>query len=323
MSQSRLSTVLDQGLLHLPDGPLSVNRPPAGYDLSAVALDRLRISHGFRPDYDFWQATGATASLAPVAAPTTLVVLPRAKALARGMIAQACALSGLVIVDGQRTDGVDSLWRELRGRLGELPTVTKAHGRLFWFPVTDRLTDWAIAAPASDEAGFFRQPGVFSEAGVDHGSQVLAAALPAKLPARVADLGAGWGYLSAAALTRTGLQQIDLIEAESLSLDCARLNVADPRAQFIWADATRHTPDRGYDAVIMNPPFHAGRAAEPALGQAFIAAAARMLAPHGQLWMVSNRHLPYEAALREKFRNLAEVGRDGGFKVFHATRPLR
>ena len=307
----------------MPAGPVSVLRPPAGYDLSAIAPDRLRISHGFRPDYEFWQVTGAVVSVAPVAAPTTIVVLPRAKTLARGMIAQACALSGLVIVDGQRTEGVDSLWRELRGRLGEMPAVTKAHGRMFWFNVSDRLTDWAIAAPAPDAAGFYRQPGVFSEGGVDRGSQVLAAGLPAKLPARVADLGAGWGYLSAAALARPGVQQIDLIEAESLSLDCARLNVTDPRARFIWADVTRHAPDRAYDAVIMNPPFHAGRAAEPALGQAFIAAAARMLAPHGQLWMVSNRHLPYETALREKFRNLAEVGQDGGFKVFHATRPLR
>src|SRR5688572_22596679 len=107
MSQSRLLTALDQGLLHLPDGPLSVLRPPAGYDLSAVAPERLRISHGFRPDFEFWQTSGVQVSVAPVAAPASLVVLPRAKALARGMIAQACALSGLVIVDGQRTDGVD------------------------------------------------------------------------------------------------------------------------------------------------------------------------------------------------------------------------
>jgi len=73
----------------------------------------------------------------------------------------------------------------------------------------------------------------------------------------------------------------------------------------------------------MNPPFHAGRAADPALGRAFIAAAARMLAPSGQLWMVANRHLPYEATLRETFRNVADAGGDGAFKVFHATRPLR
>ena len=49
--------------------------------------------------------------------------------------------------------------------------------------------------------------------------------------------------------------------------------------------------------MIMNPPFHQGRAAEPDLGAAFIAAAARILKPHGRLMMVANRQLPYEAAL--------------------------
>jgi len=73
----------------------------------------------------------------------------------------------------------------------------------------------------------------------------------------------------------------------------------------------------------MNPPFHTGRAAEPSLGRAFIAAASRMLAPHGKLWMVANRHLPYEQALRDQFRNVDEIAGDGAFKVFHANRPIK
>ena len=58
------------------------------------------------------------------------------------------------------------------------------------------------------------------------------------------------------------------------------------------------------DAVVMNPPFHTGRTAEPGLGQAFITAAARLLAPQGQLWMVANRHLPYETALGGQFAHV-------------------
>ena len=73
----------------------------------------------------------------------------------------------------------------------------------------------------------------------------------------------------------------------------------------------------------MNPPFHTGRAADPALGIAFIAAAARALTGSGQLWMVANRHLPYEAALRDRFKTVEELGGDAAFKLFHATRPKR
>ena len=73
----------------------------------------------------------------------------------------------------------------------------------------------------------------------------------------------------------------------------------------------------------MNPPFHTGRAAEPALGQAFIANAARLLKPAGQLWLVANRHLPYETPLNEAFASLTEVAGDNRFKILHAARPRR
>jgi len=74
---------------------------------------------------------------------------------------------------------------------------------------------------------------------------------------------------------------------------------------------------------VMNPPFHTGRAADPSLGRSFISAARAMLTPGGHLWLVANRHLPYEAALGEAFRNVDQIGTDSGFKVYHASRPVR
>ena len=73
----------------------------------------------------------------------------------------------------------------------------------------------------------------------------------------------------------------------------------------------------------MNPPFHQGRAAEPQIGQAFVSAAARILSPSGGLWMVANRHLPYEAELKTRFVQVTEIGGDARFKLFHAARPIR
>jgi 16S rRNA (guanine1207-N2)-methyltransferase len=73
----------------------------------------------------------------------------------------------------------------------------------------------------------------------------------------------------------------------------------------------------------MNPPFPTGRAADPDLGRAVIAVAARMLAPTGQLWMVANRHLPYEATLEAHFAKVEEVTGDNRFKILRAERPAR
>jgi 16S rRNA (guanine1207-N2)-methyltransferase len=252
-----------------------------------------------------------------------IVVVPRAKGLARAMIAEAASRAQIVVVDGAKTDGIDSLYKACKARLGPLPSVTKDHGRLFWFSATDVFADWAAPEVARGAHGYYTTAGVFSDGSIDAGSELLVAHLPNDLPAHMADLGAGWGYLSQAVLQRGGVKHLDLVEAEALSLECARLNVTDPRAAYHWADATTHMPDKLYDGIVMNPPFHQGRAADPGLGRAFITAAARQLAPHGKLWMVANSHLPYEETLREAFHRVDTVIKTKTFKVISANKPQR
>jgi 16S rRNA (guanine1207-N2)-methyltransferase len=135
------------------------------------------------------------------------------------------------------------------------------------------------------------------------------------------DLGAGWGYLAARVLAANpDLRELHLIESDARALACARANVTDPRARFHWADAT-DVPALRADVVVMNPPFHRGRTGDPALGAAFVRAAARMLTPRGRLWMVANRHLPYESVLAECFAALDEVPGTAAFKLLMAEKP--
>tara|TARA_R110002051_G_scaffold1008_6_gene4970 strand:- start:6431 stop:7402 length:972 start_codon:yes stop_codon:yes gene_type:complete len=323
MSLSRISTAIEDGALVLPKGQITIMRPPADYDVAALDRDNVLISQGYYPDFARWSDVGYPVTARAEPATVAIVVVPRSKALARSMVAQAASWAQIVVVDGQRTDGVDGLFKECRKRIGNIASIPKGHGRIFWFNGTEAFADWIAPPPQKGPQGYFTTAGVFSDGAVDKGSELLAQSLPDKLPARLADLGAGWGYLAAPILSRTGVKSLDLIEAEALSLDCARLNVTDPRVGFHWADATTFTPKTAYDGIIMNPPFHTGRAPEPQLGRAFIASAARVLASHGKLWMVANRHLPYEQALRDHFRNVDEIAGSSAFKVFHATRPVR
>jgi 16S rRNA (guanine1207-N2)-methyltransferase len=318
-----LSLALDTGALSLPaTGPIAVYRPRIGDDLSALPADRVVVLTGFKPDHDHFAKAGAVGVAPPYAA--ALVCLPRSREAARALIARAAAEvapGGVIAVDGQKTDGIDTALKDLRGRVRLSESLSKAHGKLASFPAGPDLSDW-LARPAMVD-GFQTLPGIFSADGPDRGSVLLAAALPQKLGGKVADLGAGWGYLAAEILTRPGVKRLDLVEAEADALDCARVNVTDPRARFHWADATGWRPDSLLDAVVMNPPFHLGRDADPALGAAFIRAARRMLAPDGSLWLVANRHLPYDAVLTECFLHQEEVAGDGGFRVIHAARPRR
>jgi 16S rRNA (guanine1207-N2)-methyltransferase len=300
----------------------------AGAGLSGLPEERTVVVQGFRPEHDALAAAGWTVvpdlagAMGDFAA--AVVLLPRSRGAARDAVAEAAARvrpGGPVWIDGQKTDGIDTMLKDLRARTAVSAPLAKAHGKIFRFAAGAELPGWR-ASDLHPAPGFVTRPGVFSAEKVDPGSALLAAALPARLPALVADLGAGWGWLAAQVLGRDGVGELHLVEADHASLACARLNLTDPRVRFHWADAARFRPEAPFDAVVMNPPFHSGRAADPALGAAFIAAAAGMLGPAGRLWMVANRHLPYEAVLARHFREVTEAGGDGAFKLLLAARPV-
>jgi 16S rRNA (guanine1207-N2)-methyltransferase len=73
----------------------------------------------------------------------------------------------------------------------------------------------------------------------------------------------------------------------------------------------------------MNPPFHTDRKADPELGRRFIASAKRNLRLSGQLFLVANRHLPYEQILTDLFAIVQEGVGTGQFKTFVASKPRR
>ena len=109
-----------------------------------------------------------------------------------------------------------------------------------------------------------------------------------------------------------GLKAIDLYEADYELLEAAK---SEPRricrapansasSGTIWSG---EKVERKYDLIVMNPPFHQGRAADPGIGQAMIKAASSALKPGGRLLMVANRGLPYEQALKAGFKDVQEL----------------
>ena len=322
MRSARLDLALETGALSLPaEGRIAVYRPRIGDDLSALAQDRVTVITGFKPDHDHFAKAYPTPSAPPYAA--AFVCLPRSREGARALIAQAAsevAAGGIIAVDGQKTDGIDTALKDLRGRVVLSESLSKAHGKLASFAAGPDFSDWKATA-RQIEGGFQTLPGIFSADAPDPGSVLLANALPAKLAGKIADLGAGWGYLAREILQHPGVKRLDLVEAEADALTAARLNITDDRVRFHWADATTFRPESLLDAVVMNPPFHNGRDADPALGAAFIQSARRMLAPNGSLWLVANRHLPYDAALSDTFLEHHDVAGTGAFRVIHASKP--
>ncbi len=121
-------------------------------------------------------------------------------------------------------------------------------------------------------------------------------------------------------LAQPGVSHLDLVDNDRRAVEAARRNVIDPKAQIHWADAQSAPDLSGLDFVVMNPPFHDGGAEDKALGQAFIRRSGQILRKGGVLWLVANRHLPYEGVLSTQFSKVALKAEAGGFKVYEARK---
>lgn len=294
--------------------------------------DQLHCVQGFFPHSEALSRAGLHCTAdAPDLAALVIVHLTRSKDENRANMARGYGMlpvGATMVVDGAKTDGIDSLLRAVKKRVETGGQESKSHGKVFWLNkqgAENPFADWlAPQLPAQNEDGWITAAGMFSVDGVDPGSAELASRLTGVLKGYGADLGAGWGWLAAQALaTNPEIEQLDLFEAEQSALACARLNVLDPRATFHWTDATQPPSKMRYDFIVTNPPFHTGRATDPALGRSFIRAAKSMLKPSGKLYLVANRQLAYEATLDETFSRWEVVHQTGRYKVIEARKPKK
>lgn len=327
--------------LHWPDDGVLFLRARDGVPLRQRALPGLVCEQSFKPDAEALQRAGVEVLEHSAGQDRrfalVMVLPPRQRDEARTLLARAISLTkpdGRVVASLGNNEGARSGESDLARLAGPVETMVKNKCRVFWSgplhgPVDPQLAAQWLALdsvrPIAD-GRFVSRPGVFAWDRIDPASALLAAHLPADLSGRAADLGAGFGYLSAELLSRCpGIEAVHLYEAERRALDLARENLASYRSrvtlEYLWHDVTAGLT-RSYDVIVTNPPFHVcgGGADRPDIGKRFIAVAAAALNPGGRLWLVANRHLPYEAALAGNFGQVRIVAQQHGFKIVEAIK---
>ena len=296
---------------------LLYGRPPAVFDPPGDALQTSPLIPGSTP---LESVPEGSADSVMVYAPPG--VLERRHTLALAL--KALRPGGRLDVMAPKDKGGSRLKKELQAFGLEIGESAKAHHRrcVVIRPETVTGLGEAIAAGAPRlvpglEA--WSQPGVFAWDRIDAGTLLLAQALP-PLKGAGADLGCGYGALATVVLRSPAVTALRLIDLDRRAIEAARKNVADPRATFEWADARTVEAAGDLDFVVMNPPFHDGGAEDRRLGQAFIRQAAAMLKKGGVLWLVANRHLPYEADIAAAFKRAQPLADKGGYKVIEAVK---
>ncbi len=336
-----LLLALETGAVPVPeDGPVLVLNAEPGAWLGQLPKDRVVCRTSQKPAYDALKAAGFNVlepdTVDVPEAKLTIVVPPRQRDYARALYARALMAApegGYVLASLPNTLGGKTAEKTLAEIAGDAGSLSKHKCRAFWTVKHASLVNEALAQewidddlPREIEPGLWSRPGLFSWDRIDPGSELLADSVPEYTKGIGIDIGAGTGFLSREILTHcANVERMDLIEADYRALFCQEQTMAPfgERCTIKWADALKDLPRATYDFALMNPPFHTGRADNSALGKAFIRAASLTLKPSGTLWLVANRHLPYEAELAACFRSHEMLEDEDGYKIIKAEKPKR
>ncbi|KLK95021.1 methyltransferase [Microvirga vignae] len=265
------------------------------------------------------QAEGSLTEIVVLAPPGTV---ERRYAVALAL--KALVPGGVLTVLAPKDKGGSRLAKELKGFGCAVNETSRRHYRICTCERPSQLIgiEEAVAegAPRFDAAlRLWTQPGVFSWNRLDPGSALLKENLPS-LSGKGADFGCGIGILSRAILASPKVEHLVMLDIDRRATEMARRNVEDTRADIRWGDVRSGVRLSGFDFVVMNPPFHDGGAEDQSLGQSFIRKAAEALRSGGVLWLVANRHLPYEGVLKPLFKRVTSKIEAAGYKIYEAQK---
>lgn len=166
-------------------------------------------------------------------------------------------------------------------------------------------------------------PGVFSQKGLDAGSELLLNALLDRqdiVKGQVLDVGCGSGILS----TVIGKLNLDVdltlsdVSSAALASSNATLAANQLKGTVVASDVFSNLTDK-YHLIISNPPFHDGKETSYTAVNTLIKEAKKHLKLNGYLCIVANSFLPYQAILDETFKSVELIAQTTKFKVYLAS----
>jgi 16S rRNA (guanine1207-N2)-methyltransferase len=169
------------------------------------------------------------------------------------------------------------------------------------------------------ETALVSKPGVFAWDRLDGGTACLVDAMEIGRPDRVLDLGCGTGLAGVAAARRAPEGKVILVDVDIRAVRSARRTLEAngiDNAEALLSDGVSELKRcEPFDVVIANPPFHQGRAVDYQIGRQFVRDARAVLAPGGRLYLVANRFIRYEGAIRQVFGYVATAYAGSTYKV--------
>lgn len=185
------------------------------------------------------------------------------------------------------------------------------------FPIAESLQELGITVCAHGAA--------FSGVRLDIGTRYLLTFLDRMPEARqVVDLGCGTGILATMYALHQPGARVRATDQSAGAVASAKATAAanglEDRIAVIHDDAMSTFQPGSADLILLNPPFHLGASVHAGAALKMFEAAARVLAPGGELWTVYNSHLQYRPALGRLIGPTVVEGRNPKFTVTRSRR---
>ncbi|MBM7037820.1 16S rRNA (guanine(1207)-N(2))-methyltransferase RsmC [Vibrio ulleungensis] len=266
-----------------------------------------------------------------VKADTLMLYWPKAKAEAKMLLAAALPhLEGdkEVCVVGENRSGVKSIEKQFEqyGSINKFDSARRCS--FYWGRVTQEvpkfdLSQWytTFTVSAGDTDIIVKSlPGVFNHGQLDEGTKLLLANLP-QLNGKVLDVGCGAGIIGSIIAKRNPQVTVHLCDISAFAIESSKQTLkANQLEGTVFASNVYSDVAHNYDAIVSNPPFHAGldtfyEAAETLLGQA-----SAHLHAQGHIHIVANSFLKYPPIIEKSFGHCETVDKNRKFAIYHAQR---
>jgi 16S rRNA (guanine1207-N2)-methyltransferase len=263
---------------------------------------------------------------------TVALRLPRAKEELRMLTHAAAGLmgpGGRFLLYGAKDEGAGSAGASIEEVFREVRTEATGGRCRLWSAESPRettvgstLDDWRVEFdPGREELGtsWVSFPGVFAHGRLDGGTSLLLDVMPADGDGgRVLDFGCGHGVLGAVVAVRTPGARVSFLDVDAVALEAVRRNV--PSARTLLGDGWNGVPEGAWNAVVSNPPWHAGKPETLRVVEDLVMGASRKLVPGGWLALVTQRRLPVGPLLADHFAEVKAMGDEGAWRVWQAVR---
>lgn len=240
----------------------------------------------------------------------------------------ALAVGGTLWLAGDKNDGIKTYLDKAATRAGKPASILRDGVALLGAvecmqPLGERLPDQAYAelrcVEFSENFSAWSKPGIFGWQKIDAGSAFLIEHLSevfSDAPARVLDLGCGYGYLSLSAARQWPAAEFVASDNNATAVAACARNFAEfnIRGEVICSDCGTGI-DEKFAAILCNPPFHQGFDVEAELTLRFLRNTRRLLARGGRALFVVNQFIGLERAAAPLFARVDVVARNKSFKL--------